>query len=231
MPRDKQRFSDLQRQLKQGNYSQTSGDAFEYLQYLKGINKLKVERKPDSKYLQRFNVGVIPFDVAFVAADAEKHWQAAMTILADNIRIEFNTVAPIALFGIEIDLSKCEQVNGFYPALARITVKPLSQTTKDEKTSGITKRKYKSFKTRTGSIPFGRSLVGVKQPDGSAETDLGDVESEQVEKSILAALKGTNTTTYQCTGISFVPEEHPAEGYFGKDKPTGNNVPTGIPAN
>lgn len=230
MARDKQRFSDLQRQLKQGNYSQTSGSAFEYLQYLRGINKIVVARRPGIKYLERFNVGVIPFDITMAAAAGDQHCECTMTVMAENIRAHFNANAPLTLFGIQSDLALCSQLQGFYPALARVTLRPLSQTTKDAVVSGITRRAYKRWKSRTGSIPFGRTTGGLKTAAGAASTDLNLSVQEQVEDSITESLKGKNTSTWQVIGISFVPEEHPEAGDFGKEKPSGSGVVTDIPA-
>lgn len=226
MAKKHRRFGRLHQTLKDTGYAAATGPGGEYLKYLKGENKLVIARKPDSKYLTRFNVGVIPFgnDVS-TAATAINAYQTTMTIQADNIRNTFNTVAPDTLFGISRDLTKAQQINGFYAATARITVYPTSQTTKDPKTSGITKRAYKAYKTRTGSVPYGRSLAVVDSA-GAAITDLNKANEEDSRTTILNKLAGQVGGSFKCTGVSFTPETHPEIGFFGHSKST--NAPSDI---
>ncbi len=218
MAKKHRRFGRLHQTLKDTGYAASSGPGGEYLKFLKGDNKLTVPRKPDAKYLVRFNVGVIPFgnDVS-TAANAINAYQTSMTVQADNIRNAFNTTAPDALFGISRDLTKAQEINGFYAATARITVYPTSQTTKDQKTSSITKRAYKAFKTRTGSVPYGRSL-SVLDASGAAITDLNKANEEDSRTTILNKLAGQTAGNFKCTGVSFTPETHPEIGFFGHSK-------------
>ena len=231
MAKKQKRFGALHATLKATNYSATSGAAGEYLNYLKGTNKLVVARKLDSKYLVRFNVGVIPFDIEpSTASGAINAYQGTMTVVANNILSKFNGSASDGLLGIERDLTKTKEMPGFYPALAHITVVPSATTDKAAKTSGITKRTYKAYPTRTGGVPYGRTTTTVKDPNGAAITDISKETEEDSRGYIMTALKGITANSFKCIGVSFTPELHPEAGFFGVTKPTGSNVPADIPA-
>ncbi|MEH2197808.1 hypothetical protein [Nostoc sp.] len=231
MAKKHKRFGALHKTLKDTNYSATSGAAGEYLNFLKGTNKLVVARRPDSKYLVRFNVGVIPFDVEpDSTAGVINAYQGTMTILANNILTKLVTLLPDGLLGIERDLTKTKEVAGFYPALAHIAVVSTSAA-KSQKTSGITKRAYKALPVRNGGVPYGRTITTVKDPKGAAITDISKETEEDSRAAIMTAVKGKFVETLKCIGVSFTPELHPESGFFGVAKPTGDAVPTDIPAN
>lgn len=231
MAKKHRRFGALHKTLKDTNYSATSGAAGEYLNYLKGVNKLVVARKPGAAYLKRFNVGVIPFDVEPASASGSINaYQGAMTVLSDNILTKFNGTLTDALLGIQRDLTQTKEIAGFYPALAHIAVIPSSVTAKSPATSNITKRSYKSYPTRTGGVPYGRTITGVKDPTGAAITDITKETEEDSRTAIMTAVKGVTAGGYKCVGVSFTPETHPESGYFGVVKPTGTGTVTDIPA-
>lgn len=230
MAKKHRRFGALHKTLKDTNYTATSGAAGEYLNYLKGTNKLVVARKPDSKYLLRFNVGIIPFDIEpKTGAGVVNAYQGTVTVMGNNIAALFNATLTDAMLGIERDLTKTKEVAGFYPALAHIATIPANVTTKDSKTSGITKRAYKAFPTRTGGVPYGRTTTSVTDDAGATITDISKETEEDSKKAIMNAVKGITAGNHKCIGVSFTPELHPEDGFFGKSKPTG--VPADIPTN
>lgn len=229
MAKHRARFRSLHKALKDTGYQATTGPAGEYLKFLQGTNKLVVARKPDTKYLVRSNVGIIPFDIEpDSGTGAINAYQGTITVMAENIRKTFDSAIPDSLLGIERDLTKTKEVSGFYPALALVTIIP-TQATKSEKTSGITKRKYKAFPSRTGGIPYGRTISTVKDPKGAAITDISKETEEDSRKAILEAIKGKTAGSFKCLGVSFQPELHPESGFFGKTRAT--DAPTDIPAN
>ena len=230
MAKKHRRFGALHKTLKDTNYSATGGAAGEYLNYLKGTNKLVVARKPDAKYLVRFNVGVIPFDIEPKSGTGVINaCQGAMTVLGNNIAAKFNATLTDGLLGIERDLTKTKEVAGFYPALAHIATIPSNATTKDSKTSGITKRAYKAYPTRTGGVPYGRTTTTVTDDSGASISDINKETEEDSRKAIMTAVKGITAGSYKCIGVSFTPELHPEAGFFGVAKPTG--AATDIPSN
>lgn len=227
MAKKHRRFGALHKTLKDTNFTATSGAAGEYLNYLKGTNKLVVSRRPDPKFLIRFNVGVIPFDVEpSSTTGAINAYQGTITVVGDNIRALFNTTLTDALLGIERDLTKTKEITNFYPALAHITVIPTGAT-KTPKTSGITKRAYKAYPSRSGGVPYGRTTTSVKDDSGATITDIAKETEEDSRKAIMTAVKGKEVTGFKCIGASFTPEIHPEDGFFGVAKPT--TPATGLP--
>ena len=203
------RFSKLHQALKDSGYTATTGRAGEYFNYLKGTNKLVVKRKPDSAYLKRFNVGVIPFGLEVsTKQNAVNSRQAAMTVLADVVRSSIDTLAPTTLFGIETDLTKTKEQFGFYAATATINIVATSAT-KSNATSGITKKDYKRYKSRSGSVPYGRVTTGVVDDSGTAVSDISKITEEDVRSQIMKKVKGHNTDAYRVLGVTFHPEVYP----------------------
>ncbi|QLE41685.1 hypothetical protein FD723_15515 [Nostoc sp. C052] len=237
MPRKKQRFGKLHQTLKETNYSATSGAAGEYLNYLKGTNKLTVDRKPDAKFLKIFNVGVTPFgEEPNTGSGAITAIQASITVQGDNIKSLFSA-ATDAAFGIERDFTKMLIDASFYAAECVITVVPTASLTqaKTQKQSKITKRNYKSYAgVRSGSVPYGRTTtVPDAQTEGGTATTptLATVSEEDVRKSLMDVLKkGTVGGQYTVLGLHFIPEEFVEVRSFDRAKPTGSNLATGVPA-
>lgn len=228
MAKKHRRFGALHKTLKDTNFSATSGAAGEYLNYLKGTNKLVIARKPDPKFLVRFNVGIIPFDIEpSTVTSAINAYQGTMTVVGENIRALFNATLSDGLLGIERDLTKTKEIPGFYPALAHITVIPADTTTKTAKTSGITKRAYKAFPTRSGGVPYGRTIIGTHDPAGVSITDISKETEEDSKIAIMTVVKGKTAGGFKCIGVSFTPELHPEAGFFGVVAPTP--ATTGLP--
>lgn len=236
MPRKKQRFGKLHQTLKETNYSATSGAAGEFLNYLKGSNKLVVARKPDAKFLKIFNVGVTPFgEEPNTGSGAITAMQASMTVQGDNIKSLFSA-ATDAAFGIERDFAKMLIEPAFYAAECIFTVVPTASLTqaKVQKASGITKRNYKTYAgVRSGSVPYGRTTtVPDAHTEGGTPTTptLATVTEEDVRKSLMDVLKkGTVGGQFTILGLHFIPEEFVEIRSFDRGKPTGTNLATGLP--
>lgn len=147
------RFGKLHQALKDNGYQSTSGRAGEYLKFLQGTNKLVVARKPDSSYLKRFNIGVVPFGLEVsTKQNAVNMRQAAMTVMANVVRASINDLAPDTLFGLERDLTKTKEQIGFYAATATITIVATSGT-KQPKTSEISFWGFILANARNGMLP------------------------------------------------------------------------------
>lgn len=230
MPRSRGRFSRLNRELRASGASATSGRAGEYLNWLKGVNKINVTRRPSQAYMQRFNVGVIPFGVSPKTGASElNHVITSMTVQADAIKATV-TGATDAKLGIERDLTKIREESGFYPAQAKVLLVGASAQTETE-TSGITKQPYKTIKGRSGSIPYGRTTTGVVDAEtGAAEADIGTVDELDIRNSLAREVfkKGTTVGSFKIKTVTFVSEEWKLEQLIGVVKPT--NAPTTLPA-
>lgn len=235
MPRKKQRFGKLHQSLKDSGYTATSGPAGEYLNFLKGTNKLVVPRKPTAQYLKIFNVGVTPFgEEPNTGTNAITALQTGITVQADIIRALFNAVAPDAAFGIERDLAKTIIDPTFYAAECIITILPSASLTaaKTQATSAITKRAYKKYAgVRSGSVPYGRTTTAPEaQTEGGTPTTptLATVSEEDVRKSLMNDLKkGTVGGSYNILTLHFIPEEFVEARSFDRAKSSG--APTSLP--
>jgi len=228
MAKKHRRFGALHKALKDTGYQATSGPAGEYLKFLQGTNKIVVARRPDSKYLKRFNVGVTPFDIDVpTGANVITAYQGLITVQGNNI-LKAVTGITDSIMGIERDLTKTKEVPGFYAALAHITIAATGQTpSKGNKTSGITKRAYTAINTRTGGVPYGRS-TGVTDSTGAAISDLSKANEEDSRAFIMNAIKGKTFGNWIVKGATFTPETHPESGTFGVTLDA--SAPTDIPS-
>lgn len=232
MPRSKGRFSRLNKELRASGASATAGRAGEYLKFLKGENKIDVGRRPAQEQLQIFNVAVIPFGVSPRTGTADQgQLQVSMTVQADNIRNLFGADGNDARFGIDRNLANAGTDKGFYPALVRVFV-ALANEQPTNATSGIlgaTYGKYKRYKGRSGSIPFGRTLRDMIDPaTGTGPAALGAVNEEMVKNAISRNLKNKEFQGYKVRSVSFVSEVWKAEGKMDATRPA--NAPTTIAA-
>lgn len=207
MPRTRQRFSRLNAELKASLGTAAAGTrAADYLNFLKGTNRIRITRKLTGDARARFSVGIVPFGLTPGATP--RAFQASMTYQAENIRAMFNTAANDNAYGIRAFDNTTETDALYYPALVKIFVTVLNATSTPE-TSGILKTQgtYRSFKGRSGSIPFGRTVSSTTDAEtGTVESALGDVDEEDVKRSLAADLKGAREATYKVKGISFVSE-------------------------
>lgn len=237
MPRRTPRFANLNRLLKATNGTATSGPVFEYQKFLQGINDIDVQRRPDGKFLAILGVGVIPFG-NYGNTGTTKPVKVGMTAQADAIRSLFGTDLADADLGIERTAANIENNTGsFYPALIKIAIAPAAQVP-DSKVSGVTKQTYKRMKSRSGSIPFGRTITQTTDAKtGTAITELANVDEQDVKLSLIDKIKGkidintkviTGNTAYKLVSYSFDSEVWRANrSDYYKD---GNSSNVGIPA-
>lgn len=78
--RTRQRFNQLERELKASGYTASDGRAGEYFNYKKGINKIEVKRRPTAAHLKRFNVGAIPFGISPAGVPDTNPRETSMTV-------------------------------------------------------------------------------------------------------------------------------------------------------
>jgi len=215
------RFRKLHQALKDSGFAPSGGVALEYLNYLKGVNKLTITRKVDPSLKPIINCGVIPFnepETASTTSTLSGGFETTWTLQAAAIQNAFTSQIPLALLGIEKDLAKCQIHSGFYSAILHVTVRDKGTTTPTPKTSQITKKAYKAYPTRSGGIPFGRS-VGIMLPNGSPSTVATSYE-ESAREYLLSKVKGQTGGTYLCVGAQVTPEEWMDKGVSGKVMPT-----------
>lgn len=220
-----QRFSKLHAALKATGYTATTGDAGEYFNYLKGVNKLKVARNPGGALLNRINGGVLPFGLTLAQGQANgvDGLQAIWTTQAAAIQVVTNALAPLTDYGLKTALTNTSVNPNFYAAKAIVTLRPKATATKSPKTSQITKRAYKAFNTRSGGIPFGR-VAGIMVGNPPTASTLADCTEETVAKSLVSKLKEKEAGTWVVVGVNATPED------FKSQSTSGQNIPTPLPS-
>jgi hypothetical protein len=213
----RRRFGKLHQTLKDTGFAPTGGVALEYLNYLKGANKLTIRRKTDKSLKPLVNCGVIPFNEpqsATTTTSKPGGFETTWSLQGAAIQAAFSTQISLALLGIENDLSKCQVHSGFYSAILHVTVRDKGAAKVQDIESQITKKKYNAYPTRSGGIPFGRS-IGIKLPDGTTSTAATSYE-EATREDLLSKVKGQIGGTYLCVGAQITPEEWVDKGVSGK---------------
>jgi hypothetical protein len=214
----RRRFAKLHQTLKDTGFAAATGAAGEYLNYLKGTNVLKITRKPKPALRKLLNVGVVPFnepDTATTTSSMSGGYETTATAQGMSIQKVFDGIIPYSLLGIEIDLTKCNTHSGFYSAELRVTIKQDSAAA-SEHTSQITKRKYNSYPTRAGAIPFGRA-VGIPLPTNPASTSTKATAYEEASREFyLQKIKGAKAGGWTVVGAQVSPEEWVDKGVTGK---------------
>jgi hypothetical protein len=227
-PGTRNRFSRLIRQYKESGGASTNPAVIEFGNFLKGINKPDVNRKPTGDLIKRYRAKVVPFGVTPKATLAESYF--AVTITGQAYSIYNGLGAANNPFGLQLINSPAEgegvkNVRSYFPAIARLFVAAASALPTPT-TSGITKQSYKSTKGRSGSIPFGRGITGVTDAEsGQAETTINEADEGDVSYSIAAAVKGA-FPTFVVKSVTFVPEAFvpPSLSGFAPETPPALNL-------
>jgi len=224
-------FSQLKKTIRlAGGTVDANSAAGNYQQWAEGKTKKTIANKPTGALAQKFNVGVIPFEHDYNSTQgAINSHQVAMTQQAQAV-LAATTGLTDSLLGITRTLAQTIILFGIYPAVANVKLQAATSTSKLSRTSAITKNSYKTYATRTGGIPYGRSIdAAVVDSTGTAFTDLAKVSEEDVRNAILQKAKGQTFGSYKVVGISFLPEIYPEVELSGVTPPTtvpGLTLPT-----
>lgn len=182
MPRRRQRFKQLERELKAAGYAPVAGTrAAAYLDFKKGVNKIDMENPPTSAERRRSGVAILPFGIKPPDnITALNRYVAPITALSNTGR------TALALsnndLGYEALAAGNKKPGNFYPALLKVFNKSAAEPTTP--TSGILKKEYTRYAGRNYSIPFGRSttLGGTGYGVGViGEEDSRDLLAQQVK--------------------------------------------------
>jgi hypothetical protein len=194
MPRRRQRFSDLERQFRESGGVAAPGSRLAgYIAFKKGESKIKV-----AKQITSDGYAVIPFGLS-VASNTPLRYAAGVTFFSDKGRKALNVSDNRV--GYENISATTIQSENYYPALLRVFVK--SSNTKTTPISAVTKKEYSRTPGSNYSFPFGRTITSVKDAtSGVDESDLQNVDAEDVRKSLVSFVKVQGNVT----SISYEPE-------------------------
>ncbi|MEZ2278086.1 MAG: hypothetical protein ACBR12_14370 [Microcoleus sp.] len=204
MPRRKRQFSFLERALKVAGTTPTPGSTLDnYLKFKSGINKRNSGKIPSDA---RKSVGysIVPFggpDSSKATTD-DKRYVATLSKFSNTWRAGAGKISN-ADIGYGTMVAANQRATNYYPAQMKVFVPDGgADAVATEKTSGITKRKYKSKAGKSYTMPFGAIVTKEGQNEYREQT----------------ATLGTMAKTAGATSISFVPEiwtspdEEPAVG-------------------
>lgn len=157
MPRRRQRFSQLERELRASGYAPPAGSrAAAYLDFKKGVNKIDVKNAATSAERARKGVALLPFGMLPPDAVTAAHrYVASITALSNTGRLGFGLSNND--LGYEALAAGNKNPGNFYPPLLKVFNRTSMNTTSP--TSGILKKEYNRYPGRNYSIPFGRSAT------------------------------------------------------------------------
>lgn len=189
MPRRRDRFANLKRQLKASGGSPTAGTVAEkYLKFISGATPYKVLNAQKDGKKQRALVTLLPFNKntgtvrygAFITRYAFKNQGVAGVTQTDAGQEK-----------IPVDAAKFTYDAAYNPAIItwRSTTVDDALEAKDSKTSQITGKSYKFLGGRAGTSPFGKK-------------DTTDLEDDRA-KLLQAAVRAKATSI----GATYQPEE------------------------
>lgn len=187
MARKRSRYARLLRELKTTNGQPTAdSELAKFVDFLTGKTKLTVANKLPEGYKDRFNLTVLPFAVTPTGDTASQRYKTPITRysyagLKNKVNLANN------IFGIGFVADGNQEDGNFFPALIKPSYTS-SQGSNPNKTSAVTGKQYNYQRTRTFSIPFGRTTQAVDAATGAAETNITDVDELDVLRSVRTAI-------------------------------------------
>lgn len=189
-----------------------------FVGFLDGTNKKNVERKASGEQLKRHAVTVVPFGIVPSAAAAAAADNFRCSATKQALEIAKTIDANLAVFGIEGTPAAGSVSNpNFFPALAVITlIDPNNPIASTSNRSRYSNRPIDLKRTRSGSIPFGRSQTAATTTDYQVTVS-----------GITAEIAGKSLTGARVASTSFQPEIlRPTAASL----PAGGTVNAAIPA-
>lgn len=195
MPRRRERFKQLERELKATGYAPDPGTcAAAYLDFKKGVNKINMENPPSSAERVRKGVALLPFGIKPPdAPTALNRYVAPITALSNtgrtNLQLSNNDL------GYEALAAGNKKPDNYYPPVLRVFNKTAADPTTP--VSGILKKEYTRYVGRSYFIPFGRSTTL-----GGAGFGVAVIGEEDSRDILVQRITGANVRA----SVSYDPE-------------------------
>lgn len=169
MPRYKQRFSDLEKQLRNNGNVATPGTILgNYADFKAG--KRKAERRKVASATEkaakrnRLGISLAPFNLDFVAGQANRYI-ASITEWSNTIRVTLTLSDPDLGYGRQVVTNvPAKNDEAFYPALIKPSI-PVAGVAPSTPKSGITGLEYNYVPCNAYSIPYGRIDAGSSEQE------------------------------------------------------------------
>jgi len=222
MPRNRQRFSDLDRRLAllNGAAPAPGTDLEAYLQYRTGARKVDIKNNRSSAERVTWGVGVLPFGIsAEGTVTAADRYIAPVTRLSDTLRASLG-LNDNRLGHAAYDAAMKQNV-GFYAALVKVQTTDVTGLTSTDPTpkSAVLNRNYKRTYGRSLVLPFGRTVTAKDAKSGATESTVDAVDEEDVRRSLTSEIKALSGQVTART-VSFEPEKWVRVGRSLGAKPT-----------
>jgi hypothetical protein len=188
-----------------------------YADYLKGNRLHQVPRKAPAPYRETTGARIVPFGVSPSGANFTR---VSVTRGALGILGLLGTANLDGIYGLDLTAGAAKDVAGFYPALAKITLREANVVAITTGTSAFTGRARNYRPGRSGSVPFGRGST-TAQPDAQDPTAtqalIADIDYIDAVTAIKASIGASAFAGSK--QVSFEPEVFRAEreaASFGK---------------
>lgn len=159
MARRRQRFADLERQLR-NNGGQAAPDSLlgRYAAYKRGERKANVKRPVPAAERKRYAYAILPFNLAAPENPTNSdRYAAPITQYSERGRRRLSGITALD-FGYADLTSVTQRNDNFYPALLKVKILDNAGAAPENEISGITGRPYKVRVGKSYSIPFGRKV-------------------------------------------------------------------------
>lgn len=208
MPRRRNRFADLERQLRAAGGVAAAGSRLgNFADFKAGKRKITVTKKLTAAERTRLAYAMYPFNVSVgttpTPADLFRGTITAYSLAEMKGYGLKNTDVGWSLF---TGAQTVEE--NYYPALIK-AFRATGLPSSDGETSAITGDKYKRTPGVSCSIPFGRTITAKDAKDGAAGTTLQLSDEEDVRKHLTTKLKepaASGTLKALAAGVSYEPE-------------------------
>jgi hypothetical protein len=188
-----------------------------YAEYLKGNRKHEQSRKAPGDYKETTGARIVPFGLSPSGANFTR---VSVTRGALGIIALIGTTNVDGIYGLELTDGPAKDVAGFYPALAKITLKEAGVSPITSGVSAFTGRPRNYKPGRSGSLPFGRGST-TAQPDAGdptiVQTTIADIDYLDAVNGIKGSISSSAFPGKK--QVSFEPEVFRADreaASFGK---------------
>jgi hypothetical protein len=202
--RRRERFSQLNKELRELQGGDPSTEAARYLDWRTGKRAINVRRRPDAKYLQKARNCLVPFGQTRPVANASfsyaDYYQVSYTVGSRNLGLNFSLNDNDLGYGGEKDEAKTDP--SFYPALIKAGCR-YKNATEVTDTSAITLKPYKHKPVRTLSLPFGCKR---NEAEGGGGFSVTASNEETRRRELTKTLREANPSQGIVVTVGYEPE-------------------------
>lgn len=208
MPRRRNRFADLERQLRAAGGVAAAGSRLgNFADFKAGKRKIKISVVLSAADKKRYAYGAYPFNVSVPASPtAADLFQVTITKYSTNLMRDGGVKDNDLGLVLKTDTVSPTVEPQYYPALIKAFFPTSATAGTVTKTSDITGDSYKRVAGKSASAPFGRQIKAKDAKTADATATLVGSEEEDVKKYLMDLLKGDAQDTAKASSVSYEPE-------------------------